>query len=70
VRLEKAKEFLAEGDRVQVEIILRGRERQFIDLARQIIDKFVVDMDAAVGVKIDQPFARQGGRLTVVVAKK
>ena len=48
MRLEKAKEFLAEGDRVQVEIILRGRERQFIDLARQIIDKFVADMDAAV----------------------
>ena len=70
VRLEKAKEFLEEGDRVQVEIILRGRERQFIDLARQGIDRFVADLNAAVGVKIDQPFARQGGRLTVVVAKK
>jgi len=27
-------------------------------------------LNTAVGVKIDQPFARQGGRLTVVVAKK
>ncbi len=70
VRLEKAKEFLEGGDRVQVEIILRGRERQFVDLARQVIDKFVADLDAAVGTKIDQPFSRQGGRLTVVVAKK
>jgi translation initiation factor IF-3 len=70
VRLEKAKEFLDGGDRVQVEIILRGRERQFVDLARQGIDRFVADLDKAVGVKIDQPFARQGGRLTVVVAKK
>ena len=61
---------MEEGDRVQVEIILRGRERQFIDLARQGIDRFIADLDAAVGVKIDQPFARQGGRLTVVVAKK
>jgi translation initiation factor IF-3 len=70
VRLEKAKEFLAEGDRVQVEIILRGRERQFVDLGRQVIDRFVADLDAGMGVKIDQPFSRQGGRLTVVVAKK
>jgi translation initiation factor IF-3 len=70
VRLEKAKEFLEGGDRVQVEIILRGREKQFGDLARQVIDKFVAGLDASVGVKIDQPFTRQGGRLTVVVAKK
>jgi translation initiation factor IF-3 len=70
VRLEKAKEFLDGGDRVQVEIILRGRERQFVDLARQVIDRFAADLDAAVGTKIDQPFSRQGGRLTVVVAKK
>ncbi len=70
VRLEKAKEFLETGDRVQVEIILRGREKQFGDLARQVIDKFVSDLDASVGVKTDQPFTRQGGRLTVVVAKK
>lgn len=70
VRLEKAKEFLNAGDRVQVEIILRGRERQFTDLARQVIDRFIMGLDTAVGVKIDQPFARQGGRLTVVVAKK
>ena len=70
VRLDKAKEFLSGGDRVQVEIILRGRERQFTDLARQIIDRFVADLDAVIGAKIDQPFSRQGGRLTVVVAKK
>lgn len=70
VRRDKAKEFLEEGDRVQVEIILRGRERQFVDLARQVIDRFVSDLDMAVGIKIDQPFSRQGGRLTVVVAKK
>jgi len=70
IRLEKAKQFMDEGDRVQVEIILRGREKQFTDLARQVIDSFVSELDAAVGVKIDQPFARQGGRLTVVVAKK
>jgi translation initiation factor IF-3 len=70
VRLEKAKEFLEGGDRVQVEVILRGRERQFMDLAKQVMDSFVKGLDESVGVKIDQPFARQGGRLTVVVAKK
>ena len=70
VRLDKAKEFLDGGDRVQVEVILRGRERQFMELAKQVMDGFIKGLDEAVGVKIDQPFARQGGRLTVVVAKK
>lgn len=70
VRLEKAKDFLEEGDRVQVEVILRGRERQFTDLAKQVMDGFVKGLDEQVGVKIDQPFSRQGGRLTIVVAKK
>ncbi len=69
VRKEKAKEFLAEGNKVKVEIILRGREKRFGDLGRQVITDFITLLNKDVPVKIEVPFTRQGGQLTTIVGK-
>jgi translation initiation factor IF-3 len=69
VRKEKAKEFLAEGDKVKVEIILRGREKRFGDLAKQVIEQFIALLNKDVPVKMEQPVTRQGGQLTSIVGK-
>lgn len=69
IRKEKAKEFLAEGNKVKVEIILRGREKRFGDLAKEVIEKFIANLNADVPVRVEQPFQRQGGQLTSVVGK-
>jgi len=68
-RKEKAKEFLAEGDKVKVEIILRGREKRFGDLAKTVIEQFVIALNKEVPVKVEQPVLRQGGQLTSIVGK-
>lgn len=70
VRREQAKRFLEKGDKVQVEIVLRGRERQFTDLAKGVMDKFVKLIKQDFEINIEQPFAKQGGRLTMVVGRK
>ena len=67
VRRDQSKRFMDEGNRVRIEIILKGRERQHADLAQKIIQEFVASL---MDVRIDQPFARQGGILSMVVAKK
>ncbi len=67
VRRNMARRFLDEGNRVRVEMILRGRERQHVDLGRKILQDFVATFPEA---RIDQPFARQGGILSMVIAKK
>lgn len=67
VRRKMAEKFMGEGNRVRVEMILRGRERQHVDLGRKIVQDFVASFP---DVRIDQPFAKQGGVLSMVVAKK
>lgn len=70
VRRDKALEFLREGHKVQVELILRGREKQHTDLARKGMEEFATLLNTPeMPTKIEQPFQRQGGRLTLIVAR-
>lgn len=67
VRRQMAQRFMDDGNRVRVEIILRGRERQHVELARKILEEFVASLPET---RVDQPFQRQAGVLSMVVAKK
>jgi translation initiation factor IF-3 len=69
VRKEKAKSFLEEGNKVKAEIILRGREKRFGDLATQVIQQFIALLNKDVPIKVEQPVLRQGGQLTSIVGK-
>ena len=69
VRKEKAIEFLNGGDKVKVEIILRGRERRLGDLAKEVIEKFIAEINRQIPLKSEQPITRQGGQLTSIVGK-
>ncbi len=70
VRMNQAKKFLNQEDKVKVEMILKGRELQHLDLGREIIDKFVDSLNQIIPITIEQPLTRQGGRFSVLVAKK
>lgn len=67
VRRQQSIRFMEEGNRVRVEIILKGREKQHADLGRKILEDFVISLP---NVRTDQPFQRQAGVLSMVVAKK
>lgn len=69
VRKELAKKFLDQGDKVKVEIILRGREKRFGELARKVIEQFIVALNKDMPVKMEQTITRQGGQLTAIVGK-
>ena len=70
VRVNQAKKFLEQGDKVKLEIILRGRERQHSYLAKSNIDKFIEAVKAVIPVTIEQPVSIQGGRLSAIIAKQ
>ena len=57
-------EFLAEGDKVKVTLMFRGREMAHLDLGRKLLDQLAADL-ASVG-KIEAP-ARQEGRNMVLL---
>lgn len=69
VRKDKAKEFLDNGDKVKIEIILRGRERRHGDLAAEVIENFMAELNRLIPIKTEQPVLRQGGQLTSIVGK-
>jgi len=69
VRKEQAKRFMEKGDKVKVEIILRGRERRHGDVAAQVIDNFITELKQEMELKVEQPILRQGGQLTSIISK-
>ncbi|MBI5621957.1 translation initiation factor IF-3 [Candidatus Falkowbacteria bacterium] len=65
VRATQAKKFLDNNNKVKIEMILKGRERQYSDQAREVMQSFIRQLGE---VKIEQPFTKQGGKLSMIVA--
>jgi len=69
VRQEQAMRFLDEGDKVKIEMILKGRERQHGDLAREIINNFVKAIGEKVKIKVEQPLIKQEAKFMTIITK-
>lgn len=68
LRKNQAVKFLGKGDKVKVEMILRGRERAFVSRANEIMGQFAESLtEIAV---VEQPLTRQGSRLSMLLGKK
>lgn len=70
IRKKQAINFLEEGDKVKIEIILRGREMQQKPLARTVVTKFVEMINSTVPVREDQGLEDQYNKITAIIAKK
>lgn len=70
VRIKQAIKFLTGEDKVKIEMLLRGREKQHTDLAKNIIRKFIEAVGQEIEVAVEQPINMQGGKLTTLIAKK
>jgi translation initiation factor IF-3 len=72
MRLLQAEKFLAKDNKIKVELILRGRERQYMQKAAEIIKGFIAKLQAKPGLitEIEQPLTNQGGRFTIILINK
>lgn len=68
-RRNKAREFLEAGNKIMVEVVLRGRERQHADLAEHVMKDFIASLQQFFPIRIEQPLTRQGGRMQILVAR-
>lgn len=67
-KIEKAREFLLRGDKVQVNCLFRGRELAHPELAHKVCETVVNGvLDIA---KIERPAKIEGRRMTVLLTKK
>jgi translation initiation factor IF-3 len=69
VRLKQASKFLDKGNKVKVEMPLRGREKAHKDVAMEIMNNFLERLKETYELRIEQEVKFQSGRMTAIVAK-
>lgn len=69
-RKNQALDFLNDGNKVNISLMLKGRERQHVDLAGGIINNFINLIKESKEIRIEQPVAKQGGQLSAIIAPK
>ncbi len=72
VRLEKAKEFLSDGDKIRVEVVQKGREKQHPEKAVEMIRRFEDEIKAVDGLNIveEQGLTKEQGRFSIILINK
>lgn len=65
LRQRQAREFLAEGHKVKVELIMRGRENAHVDLWTRAVNDFIANLGEKVA--IEQPVLKTNNRLSAIV---
>ena len=64
-RKKQAEKFLGKGNRVRIEMMLRGRERQHTNLAIQKVKDFITSIEPEV--KIEQPVTKKGNTISAII---
>ncbi len=71
VRIAQSAKFLEQNDKVRLEVVLRGRERQRGDMAREIIQNFIKELEGkGFALAIESPITLQGGKMSTVLGLK
>lgn len=69
-RVNQGKEFLAEGHKLNIEIRLRGREKEHGDIGKGRIQEYLDRLAQEYQLSIEQPITRSGGNVTAIVGRK
>ncbi len=66
IKKERALEFLAEGDKVKVTMIFRGRQNAHPEIGQQIMARMVEQLKTSA--QVDRDLKQEGNQLTVIFA--
>ncbi len=69
VRLNQARKFLDRGDKVKIELPLRGREKAHQNVARDVMIKFLTKLQEDYSLRVEQEIKYQSGRLAMIITK-
>ncbi|MFH1767352.1 MAG: translation initiation factor IF-3 [Patescibacteria group bacterium] len=69
VRLNQANKFLEKGHKVRIEMIMRGREKEHFNRAREIVDGFIAQIQETYEVRVESPMKRAGNRVDTIIAR-
>lgn len=69
-RAKQAEEFLKDGSKIKVELILRGREKGLKGFAEQKIKQYLDVLDARIPIKVERELKKEMRALTIIISKK
>ena len=69
-RAAAAEKFLQKGDRVKIELRLRGRQKAFDALSREKVGQFLEILGKLVPYKTDKELKREMGGFNMIISKK
>ena len=67
VRIKNIKKFISQGDKVKIVIMLRGREMQHTELAFELANRFITDLENEP-INIEKKPALEGRNLVIILA--
>ena len=70
IRARQAEKFLKRGDKIRVDIILRGRQRALQNIAEEKINQFTQVLNEKIPIKVERNIQRRGRNLTMIITKK
>lgn len=69
-RVHQTEKFLNKGDKVRVELPLRGRQKALGDFAKEKVGKFLEILKNTTPIKIERELKREGRGLTMIISKE
>ena len=70
IRRNQTIKFLDSGNKVKIEIILRGRENNQVGLGFEVMKKFIESVNDLTPVRVEQEVDKQGNKITSLIAKQ
>ena len=68
-RVNQAEKFLRQGNKVRIELRLRGREKALADFAKEKMNKFLELLGNLTPYKIERELKRESQGLTMIISK-
>lgn len=68
VKRNQAKKFLSQKDKVRIELMLRGRERQHVNKAKDVVNEFLSEI--IDDISIEQDMRYMSGKLSMIIKSK
>jgi translation initiation factor IF-3 len=69
IRRNQTLKFLDGGDKVKIEIILRGRELSQGPMAVELVKKFITSVNELVPIRTEQQVERNANKVTAIITK-
>jgi translation initiation factor IF-3 len=69
-KAKQAEKFLADGDKVKIGMILKGREKAMGEFAKKKIQFFVETTDKLIPIKVERELKRELKGFTMIISKK